>query len=81
MIVNIMEMIIFTAFITSWILCGYLSYILLRHYERTRFGTWTRGDRKQNLTNACLGPICLLLIMFVWIVYIISKGDDEPAKW
>ena len=74
-------MIIFIAFITNWIIFGYLSYILLRHYERTKFGTWTKGNRRHNLTGACLGPVCLLLIMFVCIVYIISKDDDEPAKW
>ena len=76
-----MEMIIVIGIlINGWVCSGILSYILCKKYMMARFPTllWTKQDRDFNLVLSALGPLTLLIILFITFI---SLDGDKPTKW
>ena len=48
----------------SWLATNYKDYV------------WTKGDRALIALMSTVGPIAIIVALFVW-----ATEDDKPAKW
>ena len=66
---------------TAWIVCGVISYLVLRRSGRKITGQWTHGDRAMCLLISLFGPVGLIssLLMMIVLNYIMTW--DDKASW
>lgn len=64
-----------------WVLCGILSYIILKHSYKGSGLKWYCSDRRVALLISSFGPISLVSSLLVWFVILWNQKEDKPAKW